>query len=86
MSLEQISAVRPGLVAGLVIAGLRRHQAWTRYSLPKCVFVPSCSEYAVQAVTKYGAAKGLALTVRRLLRCRPGNGGYDPLQPTSTLG
>ncbi|MCL6581862.1 MAG: membrane protein insertion efficiency factor YidD [Firmicutes bacterium] len=78
MDVEQPSRHKRGLLASLVIAGLRRHQSWTRYSLPRCVFVPSCSEYAIQAVAKYGTSRGLALTVRRLLRCHPGNGGYDP--------
>ncbi|MEX0821020.1 MAG: membrane protein insertion efficiency factor YidD [Rhodothermales bacterium] len=44
-----------------------------------CRYVPSCSEYAVEALEKYGAAKGLTLTVHRLLRCHPWGGhGFDP--------
>jgi putative membrane protein insertion efficiency factor len=47
---------------------------------PACRFVPSCSEYAMSAVEKHGAIKGLCLAVWRLLRCHPlSRGGYDPV-------
>ena len=49
-------------------------------SPPRCRYVPTCSEYAVQAVEKYGAVKGGWLAARRLLRCHPfRKGGYDPV-------
>ena len=38
---------------------------------PACRFIPTCSEYALQAIEKYGALKGGWLTVRRLLKCHP---------------
>lgn len=45
---------------------------------PCCKYYPSCSNYAIQAVTCYGAARGGLLAVLRLLRCRPwSNGGID---------
>ena len=47
---------------------------------PSCRFYPTCSEYAVQAITKYGAMKGGAKAVWRILRCNPFNkGGFDPV-------
>ena len=47
---------------------------------PSCRFVPSCSEYAYQAVQKYGVFRGLWLGLGRLLRCHPFcPGGYDPV-------
>jgi len=47
---------------------------------PSCRFTPTCSEYAAQAVKKYGAIKGLWLSVKRVGRCHPWHdGGYDPL-------
>lgn len=47
---------------------------------PSCRFTPTCSQYAIEALSKYGPFKGLYLTVKRLLRCRPGGGsGYDPV-------
>ncbi|MDR1361084.1 MAG: membrane protein insertion efficiency factor YidD [Rickettsiales bacterium] len=45
-----------------------------------CRFVPSCSEYAKQAIEKYGAFRGTWLAMKRIGRCRPGGGfGYDPV-------
>lgn len=47
---------------------------------PSCRFYPTCSEYAVQAITKYGFFLGSIKAVWRILRCNPFNkGGYDPL-------
>lgn len=43
----------------------------------KCVFEPSCSEYMILAVNKYGFLRGLFKGIRRLLRCHPPNGGVD---------
>ena len=46
-----------------------------------CRFIPSCSEYAYEAVEKYGVIKGLYLGFKRILRCRPGTkGGIDLLK------
>ncbi len=45
-----------------------------------CRFVPTCSEYALEALEKYGALKGSLLAIRRILRCHPFSaGGYDPV-------
>ena len=47
---------------------------------PACRFEPTCSEYAYQALAIHGLGRGLYLTLRRLLRCRPmGGWGYDPV-------
>jgi putative membrane protein insertion efficiency factor len=47
---------------------------------PCCRFTPTCSSYAVEALEKHGAGRGSWLTVRRLVRCRPGSrGGADPV-------
>ena len=46
----------------------------------KCRFYPTCSAYAYEAISKYGAIKGGFLTVKRILKCHPFNpGGYDPV-------
>lgn len=47
---------------------------------PACKYMPTCSEYAMQAVERYGAVYGGYLAARRLLRCHPfAKGGYDPV-------
>lgn len=47
---------------------------------PRCRYYPTCSNYAVEAVERFGALKGSILTVSRLLRCNPlFSGGYDPV-------
>lgn len=47
---------------------------------PTCRFYPSCSEYAYQAIQRYGACKGSYLAVKRILKCHPFHpGGYDPV-------
>lgn len=47
---------------------------------PTCKYIPTCSEYGIEAIEKYGAFKGGLLTVWRILRCNPfSKGGYDPV-------
>ena len=47
---------------------------------PCCRYIPTCSQYALEAVEKYGALKGGYLALRRILRCNPFHkGGYDPV-------
>lgn len=47
-----------------------------------CRFHPTCSEYAIEALTTHGAVRGGILTIKRLLRCRPfSSGGFDPVPP-----
>ena len=47
---------------------------------PTCRYTPSCSEYALQAIKKYGPIKGGFLAIKRILRCHPWGGhGYDPV-------
>jgi len=65
----------------LVLWLIRGYQYLLRPLLgANCRFAPSCSEYAREAVEKYGALKGSWLAVRRILRCHPYHpGGYDPV-------
>ncbi len=47
----------------------------------QCKFTPTCSNYMIDAVQKYGIIKGTRMGVKRVSRCRPGNlGGYDPVK------
>ena len=49
---------------------------------PCCIFTPTCSAYALEAVEKYGAIKGSYLAVKRILRCHPFHKkGYEPYDP-----
>ena len=51
---------------------------------PRCGFVPTCSQYAIEAIKYHGSIKGCWLTLKRLLRCHPFcAGGFDPV-PTKT--
>ena len=63
------------------IAALRGYQRWISPLLgPRCKYYPSCSEYAVQAIGRYGILRGTVLAAWRLLRCNPfSHGGYDPV-------
>jgi uncharacterized protein len=64
----------------LLVAGVRVYQ-WTLRPLlgPRCRFHPSCSEYFIGAVHKYGALSGTLRGIWRILRCHPFHpGGYDP--------
>lgn len=65
------------LVLGLIRLYQRYVSSWTR---PSCRYVPTCSQYAVEAVSKYGALKGSWLAIKRISRCHPFHeGGYDPV-------
>ncbi len=67
----------------VILAGIGLYQETLSRVLPStCRFHPSCSEYAYQAVARFGALKGTWLALRRILRCHPFHpGGYDPLPP-----
>ncbi|WP_070156880.1 membrane protein insertion efficiency factor YidD [Sphingobium phenoxybenzoativorans] len=59
-------------------------RAWqigpSRILPPTCRYSPSCSQYAIDALGKYGAIKGSWLSAKRLMRCHPwGGSGYDPV-------
>lgn len=55
-------------------------QAFSPYVGRRCRFLPTCSEYAWQAIDRYGFWRGGGLAMRRIVRCHPFNpGGYDPV-------
>lgn len=68
----------------LLIALVRFYQrAISPYTRAHCRFTPTCSAYAVEALTRFGAIRGGWLTLRRLSRCHPlGGFGYDPVPIT----
>jgi putative membrane protein insertion efficiency factor len=60
---------------------LRGYKRWISPAFPpSCRYVPTCSEYGIEAVERYGAVRGLALAAWRVLRCHPlAKGGLDPV-------
>ena len=68
----------------LLILLVRFYRRWISPCLPpSCRFVPTCSEYAIEALRTHGTVRGLALSIWRILRCHPWGGqGYDPVPPS----
>ena len=67
---------------GVFLFLIRFYQRWISPYLPRrCRFIPTCSQYALEAIEKYGARKGGWLAFKRLMRCNPFNWGnfYDPV-------
>jgi uncharacterized protein len=66
---------------------VRGYQTWVSPMLPpSCRYVPSCSQYSIEAIDRFGAGYGTWLTVKRICRCHPGYpGGYDPVPETRHL-
>ncbi|NLA66908.1 MAG: membrane protein insertion efficiency factor YidD [Gammaproteobacteria bacterium] len=71
------------MIDRLLIALLRGYKRWLSPLLgPRCRFVPSCSEYAMQAIALHGALRGCWLAALRIGRCHPLHpGGLDPVPP-----
>ena len=70
------------MIASVLRFGVRAYQVAVSPLLPRaCRFHPSCSEYAIEAVERFGALRGMAMSVWRLCRCHPFvKGGYDPVE------
>jgi putative membrane protein insertion efficiency factor len=71
-----VSAVR-----SVLLAPIRFYQRFVSPLFPRrCKYLPTCSQYAVEAVRDYGVLRGFVLAAWRLLRCNPwSHGGYDPV-------
>jgi putative membrane protein insertion efficiency factor len=74
------------VMARVLLVPIRFYRRWISPVLPPtCRFEPSCSEYAVEALTTHGALRGSWLIIHRLARCAPwGRAGYDPVPPRRT--
>ncbi|MDO5707315.1 MAG: membrane protein insertion efficiency factor YidD [Andreesenia angusta] len=70
------------MIKKLIIHSLKIYQnKISPYKPRTCRFYPTCSDYAIQAINKYGILKGGIKSIYRILRCNPFNpGGYDPLK------
>ena len=69
------------LLARMLILPIRFYQKYiSPLSPPSCRYTPTCSNYGIEAISKYGFFKGGWLTVKRVLSCNPwGGSGYDPV-------
>ncbi|MDP8265323.1 MAG: membrane protein insertion efficiency factor YidD [Candidatus Aceula meridiana] len=69
------------MIAKVLHCIIRMYQSIKKlFGFSTCRFYPTCSEYAILALEKYGATKGSAKAIKRILRCSPlSRGGYDPL-------
>ena len=65
----------------LLLAAIKAYQLGISPLLgPSCRYMPSCSQYAADAISTHGAWRGLGLALNRILRCHPfARGGYDPV-------
>jgi hypothetical protein len=81
-------AGRPGLLARILIEVVDGYRVLVAPLLPRsCRFVPSCSEFAREALAEHGAGRGALLAALRLVRCHPWHpGGYDPVPPGRERG
>ncbi|MFH0827097.1 MAG: membrane protein insertion efficiency factor YidD [Candidatus Omnitrophota bacterium] len=71
------------MLSQIVIKLIRGYQLfWRNLRLRSCRFTPSCSDYAMQAITQYGLLRGSLKAGMRILSCHPfsGRSGYDPVE------
>lgn len=68
------------MIKKLVLLLIKIYQFFSKFTPPVCRFTPTCSEYARQAIEKYGVLKGGWLAIKRISKCHPWHeGGYDPV-------
>ena len=65
----------------LMLALIRFYRrAVSPYTAPTCRYIPTCSQYAIEAIKRHGPLRGTWLAIRRIMRCHPwGGSGYDPV-------
>jgi putative membrane protein insertion efficiency factor len=80
---QEPAPARPSWGARMLTLPIVAYRRWVSPALPaRCRFYPTCSAYAVTAITTHGPVRGLGLAIWRLLRCHPFHpGGYDPVPP-----
>ena len=72
----------------ILLAPIRLYQRLVSPLIPaRCKYHPTCSEYAVQAIRRYGVLRGVVLAAGRILRCNPwSHGGVDPVEDQKLFG
>ena len=81
---DETAPVGPGVLARGLLAAVRAYQSARSGRPTGCRYVPSCSEFATEAIIRNGAARGSLLAVGRVLRCGPWGGhGFDPVPERS---
>jgi putative membrane protein insertion efficiency factor len=79
-SAVETPGVAPAWPGRAAIALIKAYQVARLGRVSPCRFTPTCSQYAVEAISRHGCGRGMAMAARRLARCRPGGpNGYDPV-------
>ena len=80
MRKDEIKVEVNRLIKRIIVLVIKLYQSSVRpFVGGQCRFVPSCSEYAIEAVQQFGTIKGLYMAVKRVLRCHPfGSKGFNP--------
>lgn len=78
---ERLAKILKQALAWPLLAAIRFYRRCiSPFTPPSCRFTPTCSQYAAEAIRRYGPFKGLWLALKRLARCHPwGGSGYDPV-------
>ena len=71
---------KDNIIQKIFLSMIKVYRFFSKYTPPVCRFTPTCSQYAYEAIKKYGAIKGGFLSIKRILKCHPFHkGGYDPV-------
>ncbi len=71
---------KDNIIQKIFLSIIKVYRFFSKYTPPVCRFTPTCSQYAYEAIKKYGAIKGGFLSIKRILKCHPYHkGGYDPV-------
>lgn len=75
-----VSLKKDNIIQKIFLSIIKVYRFFSKYTPPVCRFTPTCSQYAYEAIKKYGAIKGGFLSIKRILKCHPYHkGGYDPV-------
>ena len=71
---------KDNIIQKIFLSMIKVYRFFSKYTPPVCRFTPTCSQYAYEAIKKYGAIKGGFLSIKRILKCHPYHkGGYYPV-------